>query len=118
MIDWNSFNIWEFIPFAIFALIIIFVPTVLLPFFRVLGKIIIKPKKEEKPVWDKAPDWAKYLAQNIDGIWRWHDKKPVLDSNDGKWYSRSLDSINYAGYTKPNGDDYKTSVIIRPKTKN
>lgn len=116
MIDWNSFNIWEFIPFAIFALIIIFVPTVLLPFFRFFSKMIIKPKKEEVPDWTKAPDWAKYLAQNIDGIWKWHNKKPVLDANDGKWYSTSLESLNYAGYTPPKGEEYKKSVQAKPKS--
>lgn len=110
MIDWNEFNIWEFIPFLAFALVIIFVPTVLLPFFRFFSRVIIKKLKEEEPDINNAPKYATYLAQDIDGIWRWHDRKPILDLSNGCWYSTTFRAINYAGYTKPVNDSYKTSV--------
>ena len=117
MIDWNSLSMWEVLPFLLFGLALIFFPTVLVPYYRLLGRLIIKPKKVEEASWEKAPLWAKYLAQDKDGIWRWHDRKPTLDADGGKWHSTSLESMNYAGYTKPVGEDYKKSLVAKPKNK-
>ena len=35
------------------------------------------PKQIEKPSWDDAPEWAEWLAKNMDGAWYWYRKRPV-----------------------------------------
>jgi hypothetical protein len=31
-----------------------------------------------KPDWSKAPKWAKWVAEDEDGVWHWYEKKPVI----------------------------------------
>ena len=38
-----------------------------------------------KPSWDDAPEWANWLAMDIDGAWWWHNSKPVYSL--GEWDS-------------------------------
>lgn len=38
-----------------------------------------------KPEWKDAPKWAQWLAQDADGIWRWHYTKPFTVL--GQWAS-------------------------------
>lgn len=35
----------------------------------------------EKPTWGNAPEWANWLAQELDGSWFWYEKEP--------WYIKS-----------------------------
>lgn len=30
-----------------------------------------------KPSWDDAPEWANWLAMDDNGVWYWHDEKPL-----------------------------------------
>lgn len=39
-----------------------------------------------KPSWSTAPEWAKWLAMDEDGVWFWFEFKPYLNS-DGVWRS-------------------------------
>lgn len=31
----------------------------------------------DKPSWDNAPEWAKYLAMDEDGSWFWYQYQPI-----------------------------------------
>jgi len=31
-----------------------------------------------KPDWKDAPEWAQWLAQDLDGVWWWYADKPSL----------------------------------------
>lgn len=118
IVDWGLVSPVELIVFFVFVLGIFIFPNILkvfLPFFRFFKNLFVKPIKIKVPNWGEAPKWAKYLAQDGDGIWRWHDRKPKLDS--GKWYSTVSDTINFAGYTKLLGDEYKNSLMSKPKAK-
>jgi hypothetical protein len=42
---------------------------------------------ENKPNWDDAPKWARWLAQDLTGGWWWYAKRPALDENNGFWDS-------------------------------
>lgn len=33
-----------------------------------------------KPYWSKAPDWARYMAQDESGDWFWYEKEPRAGS--------------------------------------
>lgn len=33
-----------------------------------------------KPKWEDAPEWAKFLAMDADGIWFWYENRPFLGS--------------------------------------
>ena len=36
-----------------------------------------------KPSWDDAPDWANYLAMDVNGKWWWFEHEPALTI--GSW---------------------------------
>jgi len=35
--------------------------------------------KKEKPSWENAPLWAKWLAQDYHGNWSWFRNKPRIE---------------------------------------
>lgn len=35
-----------------------------------------------KPDWKDAPEWAQFLAMDIDGMWFWHEEEPEPRSRD------------------------------------
>lgn len=37
---------------------------------------------EPKPSWEDAPEWARYLCIEHDGIWCWHEAKPSMFYGD------------------------------------
>lgn len=37
------------------------------------------------PNWDKAPEWAKFTAQDKDGPWCWFDVAPTPDLENEEW---------------------------------
>jgi hypothetical protein len=51
------------------------------------------------------PDWANYLAQSVNGYWKWYERKPSLNKF-GYWTSSSKERI--AGYS--NNQNYKNSL--------
>ena len=55
-----------------------------------------------KPDWDDAPEWAKYLAQDECGTWRWYMFQPWPEVNvqPGFWESRRQSTPACKG--KPN----------------
>lgn len=118
MIDWNLVNGWDIAIFGGIALLIFIFPKtlkILLPIFRPMKNILIPEIKESLPDWSQSPDWATYVAQDITGEWRWHNRKPKLDEN-GFWIgSTAPESITRAGFTFTIGDEYKTSLTKRPK---
>ena len=42
---------------------------------------------ENRPQWKDAPKWAKWLALDDCGQWRWYEKKPLIIWNSfyGHW---------------------------------
>lgn len=31
-----------------------------------------------KPDWSYAPEWAQFLAQDLDGVWYWYEDEPII----------------------------------------
>ena len=38
-------------------------------------------------IWNAAPEWATYAAQDSDGTWHWYEKKPHSRIEEGIWYA-------------------------------
>lgn len=60
-----------------------------------------------KPDWNKAPDWADYLAQDGDGSWNWFRFKPECDHEIASWECE-LDDYQEARIGRPNACWYLT----------
>ncbi len=67
---------------------------------------------EGMPSWDKAPEWANWLAKDHDGVWYWYEDKPfayegtqIWDSGEGKFLQ--TDPVLYS--------DWKESLMARPQ---
>jgi hypothetical protein len=39
-----------------------------------------------KPDWNDAPEWAKFLAQDKDRDWWWHEVEPKIDWAFEEWF--------------------------------
>jgi hypothetical protein len=39
-----------------------------------------------KPDWKDAPNWAKYLAQDMDWQWGWYENKPRISPYSHTWF--------------------------------
>lgn len=39
----------------------------------------------KKPLWEMAPDWANYLAQDKSGKWFWFENEPIILPNQEIW---------------------------------
>lgn len=48
---------------------------------------------QNKPDWECAPDWAQWLAQDVDGEWFWYKGKPVARENT--FHSGKCSSASY-----------------------
>lgn len=62
-----------------------------------------------KPDWKSAPKWAKYLAQDSDGLWNWYSKKPKLLG-----VCWSFDGIRFDSASVPHEKDWKETLEPRP----
>jgi hypothetical protein len=117
MINKEIFTSWELYAFIAFVggvmYLMVFKPQVLFAFFRFQRNIFINLKKERLPDWTKAPEWAKYVAQDQNGTWRWHFQKPKL--TNGYWTSNLPTSYNHAGFSKINGNSFEKSLQSKPK---
>jgi hypothetical protein len=38
-----------------------------------------------RPSWKDAPEWAKYLAMDRNGLWYWFEERPFYLSGNGTW---------------------------------
>jgi len=38
-----------------------------------------------KPDWKDAPEWARWLAQDGNGVWFWYSTKPKVIQGDDRW---------------------------------
>ncbi len=57
-----------------------------------------------KPSWDDAPEWAKWLAMDANGIWYWHALEPkAMYETDDFWSSNG--AFQQAGFTQNNWKD-------------
>lgn len=67
-------------------------------------------------VWDVAPKWAKWLAMDQDGTWRWFKCKPQV--GDPQCYPGWLDGLriprNQKADVTTKVDDWKLSLQSRP----
>lgn len=88
-------------------------PQVLLAFFRAQRNLFINLKKERLPDWNKAPEWARYVAQDQNGTWRWHYKKPKLEN--GFWVSQAISKFDHAGFSKISEKSFEKSLQAKPK---
>lgn len=66
-----------------------------------------------KPNWKKAPEWAKWLAQDHDGSWYWYADKPTpATSGSGVWV-RATTLSKQQKYIE-HGDDWSLTLEKRP----
>lgn len=42
-----------------------------------------------KPSWQDAPTWARYLAMDRNGMWLWFECKPTASPSHGEWRQNS-----------------------------
>jgi hypothetical protein len=64
-----------------------------------------------KPDWGSAPKWAKYVACDRDGVWRWHRLKPRLCWRS---WSSGGDQSEPTGVISRNFDGWNASMEKRP----
>ena len=63
-----------------------------------------------KPSWDNAPDWARFLALNRSGNWRWHEYEPSRDEDVWKTPGRH----KFAGFGFSDVAGWPNSKEARP----
>ena len=59
-----------------------------------------------KPLWKDAPDWANFLAQDLNGIWYWYEYQPTSEALN-TWYSKGR-------YQAVNVTNWRDSLQERP----
>ena len=77
-----------------------------------------------QPDWSQAPEWAKWLAQDKDGVWSWFSTKPephnfglyangtFLASRKGKKESYSKTTFTLTSIN----ENWRKTVVKRPVT--
>ncbi len=63
-----------------------------------------------KPDWKSAPKWAKWLAQDANGIWYWYEEQPQVLGNSS-WFSSG--GNNEAAATP--SSEWRESLEQRPE---
>jgi len=66
---------------------------------------------DEKPSWDHAPYWAKFLAQDASGDYNWFELKPYVRGS--KWFFSGDGVFTHAKKCAVNGD-WRESLERRP----
>ena len=66
----------------------------------------------EPDLWRKAPDWARYVAQNSDGVLVYFEKKPHARLGEGIWYAAG--KCEPVAFKRP---DWAKSCKERPLTR-
>ena len=64
-----------------------------------------------KPNWQDAPEWANYLAQDLNGLWAWYECEP--DKNLITW-GTNIGRTQYA----ETDHDWENSLEARPYPEN
>lgn len=64
-----------------------------------------------KPDWKDAPEWAKWLAMDADGIWTWFQKKPTKNKDDMAYYEYGESRWEFASFPRV---QWETSLEKRP----
>ena len=50
-----------------------------------------------KPNWEDAPRWAKYLAMDEENSWYWYEYTPEFRHSIGVWAGTGMTSLAEAG---------------------
>lgn len=58
-------------------------------------------------IFDKAPDWAAWLAQDADGAWWGYEAEP--NKQDKGWYENEVGRIVRLGHAAP-PDDWEATL--------
>ena len=66
---------------------------------------------EGSPSWDKAPEWANWLAQDANGRWFWFKLEPLINEEFEEWLSPSDNEL--AEYGAP-CENWRATLIQRP----
>lgn len=64
-----------------------------------------------KPDWKDAPEWANWIAADVDGEWYWYESRPSLSNTSGWWRCEYGDSEFAGEFPCPN---YRKSLEKRP----
>lgn len=75
--------------------------------------------KNNKPKWKNAPPWARWLAQNKNGVWWWFEKKPTANDSEihGRiWEIEHTDKFFLAGFGEPS-EKWKDTLEMKPINK-
>lgn len=70
--------------------------------------------KPQKGVWERAPDWARFRAQDQDGSWYWYEKRPVKDVDFWRWDRRTESRCGFSNNGAPNAD-WQHTLEERPE---
>ena len=76
------------------------------------------PRKEPShiisdiPSWDGAPEWANWMAQNLNGFWEWYEDKPTPNDEYDHW-SHELRGMN-AHISGPRNTKWRNTLHSRP----
>lgn len=66
-----------------------------------------------RPPWSKAPDWAKYLAQDGDGTWYWYGDRPLASTSGSKVWIRANNQAQQA-VVEHDDDAWKGTLEHKP----
>ena len=64
-----------------------------------------------KPKWENAPHWAKFLSMDSDSLWWWYENKPYL-YDDCTWDASGLSRM-----AKLDNDNWKETLEQRPENR-
>lgn len=64
-----------------------------------------------KPTWNRAPEWANYLAQDENGNWYWYEDRPL--HGETVWVEQS-GRAKLALSSEPRFPDWRKSLEARP----
>lgn len=86
--------------------------------FEMEGVELVSPEWENyeskliRPLWDHAPEWANWLAQDASGYWIWFEEKPVLQKSI--WWAAKGNTQICFGKENIISHDWRETLEKRP----
>lgn len=108
LIDFKQLKIKEVLTFISFPIIFYAFPRQVVKFFQFCKNLVSRPPITE-PDLAARPSWANYLAQSVNGYWKWYKEEPVLNKF-GFWVNSSKQEV--VGYT-PLLENYTTYINLK-----
>jgi hypothetical protein len=55
----------------------------------------------DKPDWKDAPEWARFLAMDMNSCWWWYQEKPTMNLSTSEWEAKKRSLIQVAKINVP-----------------